>query len=410
MSKIKFNNFFLKQITILILFFVMINIIALDSEKDKNSSNNSTTKTYTGTVTALQKNKLPSGTDYSYYGTVMHVARLGSLIYPSITDLTGYTVKPGTILIQMKNDFWEDMVLAAGSKVNASKADLVTAIEEYKRYKKLSVTQSLSVEKFQAKRALYYDAITALNEAEAALLEQKAVVRADIDYPTFEGIVEKVMFSSGMSGNPIGLEVTQLNPIGIKIKIPREEAEKIHITSNIKISIPNTNFVQGINKGESILTKDGIIFRTENRLESFYNRVKNNGKIIPDIINCYPVELFYKQDPNSTTLAVPIISLKKDKKGYYVWRAENTKTLQPTKRLNPVFRVKKTYVVPDKYKRNMAGFTFCRALKVPGELVVNDLLLSTLPEKPLKDGDFVRYVESRYKFMPDDTVQVTIDF
>jgi hypothetical protein len=398
MNILKLFKYFAKQTVIILFFFTTINIIALEG------------KTYTGTVVTLQKNKLLAGTDFSYYGTVEHVARLGSLIYPQITDINGNTIKPGTVLIQLRDDYWEDMVLADNSAVNSKKADLLTAIEEYKRYKVLSSSKSLSLEKFQAKRAKYYDAITDLNESEATLLEQENVVKADIDYPPFEGIVDKILFSSGMSGNPVCIEISQLNPIGIKIKMPREEAESIKITSNIKINIPNTNIEHGIYRGSSILCKDGIIFRTENKLESFYDRKTYNGKIIPDVINCYPVDRFYKQDPNSSVLAIPITSLKKDKKGYYVWKAVDTKTLQTEKKLNPIFRIKKTYVIPENLKRKMAGFTYCRALKDPGDLQVNDLLLSTLPNESLHDGDMVRFIESRYLLMPDDTVQVTIDF
>ncbi|MCP4180643.1 MAG: hypothetical protein GY756_23015 [bacterium] len=404
-------KFSIKQTTIILSFFITTNIIALNSSNNINTTDDtSKIKNYTATVVAIQKNKLLAGTDYGYYGTVEHVARLGSLIYPAITDINGNTIKPGTVLIQLRDNYWKDILLSDRSDINAKKADLLTAIEEYKRYKKLSITQSLSIEKFQVKRALYYDAISDLNESESTLLQDMNVVRADTDYPPFEGIVDKVLFSAGMSGNPACIEISQLNPIGIKIIMPREEAESIKINSKIKINIPNTNITQGIYRGNSILCKDGIILRTENKLESFYTQKTYKGKIIPDVINCYPVELFYKQNPDSSILAIPITSLKKDKKGYYVWKALNTKTLQKDKKLNPIFKVKKTYVILDNLKRNMGGFTYCMALKNPGDLQINDLLLSTLPDEPLKDGDYVRFIESRYILMPGDPVQVTVEF
>jgi hypothetical protein len=369
-------------------------------------------KTYTGTIVPLQTNQYVSGTDFSFDGFVDSVAQVGSLIYPEITDMTGNIFKEGTVIIQLRKNFWSDMVLSSKSEVYAAKADLLTAAQQYKRYNKLtrSKTKVASIEKYQDVRAAYYDALSKLNKAKADLLESEIILKTCTQYAPFVGIVDNVYLSEGRAcGNPQTIEISQLDPVGIKVKMPRREAKKIKISSLVKIYKANSNIVYGIYSGHSMLCKDGIMLQTENKLKSFHNKTIHKGKIIPQVSNISFVDSFYNLNPNSKILSISVDSLKKDKKEYYVWKLLNTKALELNNDKS-IFKVKKIYVVPDNLKREIGGYSYYIALKNSGSLQINDLVLTTLPNNPLQDGDLVKFIENKYIFMPGDKLKVVIDF
>ncbi|HJO92174.1 MAG TPA: hypothetical protein QF753_02135 [Victivallales bacterium] len=365
-------------------------------------------KEYHGTVVTLQTNTIASGTDYSYYGSVEQVARLGKIITPQITDTDGKIIKQGTVLIKLKQEYWEDRVLAAKSAVNSAKADLLTDKENLERYRSLtsSVSKVASMQAFQAARATYYDSLSKLDSNVAALLETQLALAYCTQVAPFEGIVDEVMYSSGpATANPATIKISQLNPIGIKVKMSRDEANQIKIDTPVKIINELTNTSQGVFYGYSLLCKDGIIFRTSNQMKEYDS---NSNKNIQRVNNCMHVVKFYTNDLNSKILAVPETSLIKDNKKYYVWRAVNQKSLQPNQGINRLFKVEKVYVKPANLQRIMEGFTMCRSLKDSGKLELHDLILTELPSKPLKNGDTVTFNQERYELMPGDTVQVII--
>ncbi|MCP4181303.1 MAG: hypothetical protein GY756_26365 [bacterium] len=368
-------------------------------------------KKYIGTVVTLQTNTIASGTDYSYYGTVERVARLGKIIQPQVTDLDGKIIKQGTVLIKLKEDYWRDRVLAAKSAVNSAKADLLTNKENLERYRRLtsSVSKVASIQEFQSARANYYDSLNTLDTNVTTLLETQIALDYCIQVAPFEGIVDEVMYASGQAtANPATIKISQLNPIGIKVEMPRKEANKIKINTPVKIINKLTNTTQGVFYGYSILCKDGIIFRTSNHLRDYDNNTPQSDQNIPRVRNCMTVMKFFGNDLNSKTLAVAEGSLNKDNKGYFVWRAVNQKSLQAEKGINHLFKVEKVYISPSNIQRPMDGFTTCRLLSDNGKLKLHDLILTDLPTSPLKDGDTVSFNQERYDLMPDDSVEVII--
>ncbi|HJO94548.1 MAG TPA: hypothetical protein QF753_14205 [Victivallales bacterium] len=414
MVALHITKYYIKCLAIILLSVFSFHIYAENTLPPiRIETKTSTTKAYTGTVVAIQTDQYASGGDGSYYGYVDYVAKVGSLIYPEITDMNGSTVEGGTIIIQMRKDFWADVVLSDESDIYAAKANLLTATQDYNRYKDLTKikTKVVSVEKYQQIRAQYYDALSALNVAKATLLKDQIVLKSCTQHAPFAGIVNKVYFSGGRaSANPQTIEISQLDPIGIKIKMPREEAKKIKISSLVKIYKPNTNIVCGIYSGNSILKKDGIMLQTENKLESFYIKAKHRGKIIQNVSDAAFVDLFYNLNPYSRELSVSSNSINKDDKGYYVWKLIGAEAIKLDNKHKSIFKVKKTYIVPDNLKREMGGYTYYVALKKSGELKFNDLVLTKLPYEQLKNGDFVNFVRNRYIFMPGDTVKVSIDY
>ena len=221
----------------------------------------------------------------------------------------------------------------------------------------------------------------------------------------FEGIVDEVKYVQGRaSGNPQTITISQLNPIGIKVKMSRKDANRIKSDTSVLISVPGRKVSQGVFYGYSILDDEGIMFLTENAL--VLNNVDKNGKMIPVVRQVYPVLNFYS-DGISKALAVPVSALYSDDKGKYVWKAKNEKTMQENMGIDSVFSVEKVYVVPGTKIKNQHRFIKVILLKDPGTIEKYDLVIND-PPKGLKNGDNVNFPQERFVIMPGDSVKVTI--
>jgi multidrug efflux pump subunit AcrA (membrane-fusion protein) len=362
-------------------------------------------KIYDGKATSILTTTINAGTDFNFYGDIEYVARKGQIITPEITDSEGNIIKKGTLLLKLSTIYWTGLVDMARDNLNASEEILKTAKENFIRYKTLSKTEAVSIKMYERYRAEYYTALNKYSYDKCVLGGQEQVLRCCTHIAPFEGIVDEVKYVQGRaSGNPQTIKISQLNPIGIKVKMSREDANRIKSGTPILVSIPNRNISQGVFYGYSILDDDGIIFITENAL--VLNNIDSNGKIIPIIRLLYPVLNFFS-DGSTNTLAVPLSALFSDDKGKYVWKAKNETTMQKGKGINSMFSVEKVYVVSgDKFK-NQHRFIKAISLKDPGTLVKYDSIIAD-PPIGLKNGDFVNFPQERFVFMPGDSVQVTI--
>ena len=359
-------------------------------------------KTYSGTVVPLVKNKIPAGSDADYWGYLKFVARWGEIIKPQITDMNGKVVQEGTVLTQMTRKYWIGKVNVAKGQLLAAEKSLKTAYQNFKRYEKLYPTGASPAQEYQNKRAIYYEALGAYETAKANLIESKIVLEQCTHMAPFEGIVDKVFFSSGiLSPNPDVIEISMLNPIGIKIKMSMDEVGKLNSNTPITVYLPYSQKTVGIYNGYFMQSDTGIILSTKN-----YPKRNNNKKLL-EVRKWFSVPNFYIGDNSKNLLGVPIRALLKDNKGDFVWKAIDRKTMQPGKGLDPVFKLEKVYVVPGKLKRLYYGVGYMRLLKEPGNLKLHDIV-AILPPKNLNDGMEVSFPPERYVFMPGDTVKVVI--
>jgi len=115
-----------------LIYFVLISLLFIFTAQDINAA-----KTYDGTVVPLIKSTINAGTDYGFNGILERVARIGSLLKPQITDTEGNVIEKGTLVLTLNPKYWSAKVQAAKSQISASKAELLTAEEDYKRYKYL---------------------------------------------------------------------------------------------------------------------------------------------------------------------------------------------------------------------------------------------------------------------------------
>ena len=377
----------------------------LTAKKIPNDLNDNATGVYTGTIAPIVVQTIASGTDADFYGMVNRVARIGSIIRPEITDMEGNVIQKGTVVIQESTRYWQAQLDHSVDLLEAAKQEFITAEQIYERYKRLSPDGSTSIQEYQMYRADYYDKLAECKSAEASVIENRQILNSCTQTAPFEGIVSKVLFIKGRaSGNPQTIEITQLNPIFVKVKMSRNDANKITAETPIYIYSEDGKFVHGVFNGSSILSEDGIMLVTENKIKKVEGIHNSRIKKIRDCIAVHQLSIGNSKEQ---ILAVPIVSIYKDNKGSYVWKAENRKTLIASKGLNPIFKVSKIYVVPGDLKKFFAGFTDIISLKNPGSLQLHDLVLTDIP-KNLKNGDEVELLQERYNFMPGDSVKVVI--
>ena len=194
------------------------------------------TKQYIGEVVPIVVETMSSGANGYFYGSVEIVARLGSIIRPEITDMDGNIVEKGTVVMQQGTRYWKAIVEGNKASLIASKENLKTATLNFERYKELSVDGAESVQLYQAYQKKYFDAIGQVKMDEGALAFNQRMLDTRTQIAPFEGIVTKVLYIMGRaSGNPQTVELTQLNPIGIKVQMTREEANKIN--SNTPVTV-----------------------------------------------------------------------------------------------------------------------------------------------------------------------------
>ncbi len=370
----------------------------------------SASKTYTGKVVSPITFIQYSGTDAANSGLVDYVARVGEIVYPPIYDMKGNVLKAGSVILTLKKKYFEDKVKSAEDAVLSSKADMLTQKENYIRFKNLSAWTVASKRKFQAVRAGYLDSVAVYEENMLQLDKARIILKGCTIIAPFEGVIDEVYFLNGLSGyNPRVFKISQLNPIGIKVKMPRIEANRIKQYTPVKIYPVGSTIPHGVFYGYSILEDDGITFLTENETKFMANKDIREGNK-PEVRINFPVIKFYTDELKGGTLAVPLETILKDEKGEYVWKAGNEKTMQPGKGMKLSFSIEKTYVVTDNLERYWGGITKIVALKDAGNLKENDIVLKDSFNKynKLKDGETVYIGQLRYIFMPGEKIKVEI--
>ena len=260
---------------------------SIPSEKNPNNRISSA-GIYTGIVTPLVVQTIASGTDANYFGIVKKVALEGDIIRPEVTDMEGKVIQEGTVIIQQGTKYWRAKLDNSLYFLEAAKQEYITAKEIYERYRTLSPAGATSIQKFQEYRANYYDKKAKCKKAEALVIENQQVLDSCTQIAPFEGIVTKVLFVKGKAaGNPATIEITQLNPICVKVKMSRQEANQINSETAVSIYSPDGKSIHGVFNGASVLLDDGILLITHNNIQKAKG-VHNNIKKILDCFLCWP--------------------------------------------------------------------------------------------------------------------------
>ena len=360
---------------------------------------------FLGTITPLTVSSIPYGFNDEYRGEIYYTPGVGTIVYGPSFDLKGNIIKQGDPIIKIYPSYREARVKKSQAALDTAKANFKFALAEYERNSKLVKHNSVSIKDFQQSESNYYASKATVASAECDLTLANELLKVCNYYAQFDGIVSQVIMSNGYcSGEPKVLELTQLQPIGVAIKIDRTLVNQITVETPITI-YPDPSISKdpiGVLHGFHVLTADGItLYLNNNRREI---KIMENGKEIPNVHNIHNIFAF-KYNPSMC--GINISALKKDDKGYYLWKGVGQKNSAPGKGLTRIFSIEKVYVVIDNLVNQMSPSDKFVKLKDPGSLRIGDICVRNVPEGS-KSVDKVCFVPSRFVFMPGDVVKVKI--
>ena len=385
--------------------FVLMFLVWISSVEAQKKDSFGEKQTFAGVATPVITSTLKCGFNDTYRGIITYVARPGQVLHGPIYGNEGKIVFPGDIIIQMKTNYRVKIVTEKKANVKSAKAKIIYASEQYQRYKRMVKTHSVSVADFQNYEYQYLSAVANKEAAEAELELAKVILDACTVRAQFAAVVDKVLFPAGYCAGELEIvTISQLFPMGIKIKMDRQTASKITNATPISVYPVSTGKATGVFHGFSCFTDDGIMLKVNNYLLPPPVKLDTPQGRIP-VVECAIV--IHADSKNSPTLSVPIKSIQKDSKGYYVWKGEGQQNMRPGIGLDHVFPVKKVYIVPENLSQHIASYSFFRILKDPKSLKPYDTVLIQIPPN-LKDGDKVCFYRNRFLFMPGDPVKVVI--
>ncbi|MCP4178225.1 MAG: hypothetical protein GY756_10695 [bacterium] len=353
---------------------------------------------FTGVAQPIITSTMHFGSNASFNTPIKYVAKEGSFIKPAVLNDKGKVVVKGTILAELDVVYWKAVAEANKSAVLAAEQGIRTAKQNLVRYHDLTRTKDpvAAVETFQTAQETYAAALSTYQEAIAELVETDQVIKAYTLKAPFEGIVDKVYLTHGLaSAIPTVIQVSQLNPMGIKIIMTRKQANQINAYTPITVFSSINNSRVNIDYGSVTLVKDGIIVKVPN--SSIYgDTIEYKGNKVLVLRDYSIISKFYAAK-NSKVLGIKKSAILKDKSQSYVWKAD------------PIgkgyFTAKKVDIKLMNLNHIVAN-GIVEAVK-SNNLALNDIVLMSVPES-LKNGDIVFCPSERYIFMPGDKVNVKI--
>ena len=399
---------------VLILSIVSMFIFTTESIFAKEFHNHATPQTYDGMATPISTITITMGFNDMNRGVVTYTPMPGTFFNGPILDVNGKIVVQGDLLIVMEKEYRKAEVENAEAAYTKNEAILTNKKEVYLRNKVLQKKGVVSLQSFQKSYSDYLQAVAQLKADYATLLLKKKILSFCDYYAKFDGIVNKVMFSAGYTGGerPI-MEVSQLFPMGINIKMARSLASKIDVDTPITVYPLNSKKQIGAIHGASRLLNDGIQIVVNNfPINNLYEKV--NGKKLPIIHNVETVIPFNFLDQSKShgSLAIDINCIMKEGTRSYVLKAVGQKNEQPGKGIESVILLHKCYIIPGKLINRITPSVNYIQLQDSGSLELNDLILRTddIKKYNLKADDSVYYYyqKERYLFMPGDPVKVLI--
>ena len=370
-------------------------------------------QTFDAVATPISTITIDMGFNDMDRGVVTLTPMPGTFFKGPILDTNGDVVQQGDLLISLEKGYRIADVENAKATIAKDIAILEEKKEVYLRDKELSKSHSVSLQAYQAAKSAYLQAEAQVKADKATLILKEKILSFCDYYAKFDGIVNKVIFSAGYTGGerPI-MEVSQLFPMGINIKMSREDASKIKVDTPITIYPLNSKEPIGAMHGASRLTKDGLQLIVNNYPKfDIYKEI--DGKKLPIIHQTDTVMPFDFLDQSQTkSLAINIECIVKDAKGSYVLKAVDQQNGQAGKGVSSVIKIERVDIVPGTRINRISPSIRYIELKDSGSLKPYDLALriDDINKSNLKDGSTVYYYfeRERYLFMPGDPVKVVI--
>jgi len=364
-------------------------------------------QSYDGVATPLVSTTIRSGYNGAFRGVVCHVARPGAILRGPVLDMENRVVEPGDILVQMKTDYWQSQLKEKLANLKSAEARLKNTQASYLRYKALSGKNATSEEALQQAEADYFAAIGAKEAAESDIELARVMLDCCTFQTPFDAVVDQVFFPAGLCAGELDIvRISQLSPMGIKVKMDRPTALGITMETPISVFPCNSGEPVGVFHGATYLLPDGIMLQVDNVPLPTPADPDRNGKSIPLCRAATVMSYQFSGGDRKSEIMVPMDSIGKDDQGDFVWRGIGQQENQ-VKGVSPVFAVEKVRITPGDQKTELNASIMYRMLKGPGSLKEGDIVLLN-PPADLKDRQQVCVQPPRYRFMPGDPVEVRI--
>jgi hypothetical protein len=394
--------------SLMLLLFFSINLFA-QNKKDipPNQYNAIAVPIVTSTIKYPYEDEMP--------GIIIYTAKPGTILRGATYSSDGKLVKNGDILIKYKDNRRNNIYKVRKQELINSEAALKFAKEDLIRYKKLMKKSLDGKAKNIISKSTYQLALSNFLKVQADVEKAKVqVIRAEnwlkltTEYAYFDCIVTEVFMPLGLCAFEDNImTLAQLNPMGIEIKVTREEV--YGIPENVPLKIYPFNCDEPIETYgfSKIVSTEGIILRVKN--DPIPPQIPDKYKDIPTITQILPVERFSVRLKDAG-MAVPKVFIHNDSKGKYVWKASindsfNTKAYRRILLLDTA----KIYVKPSDEQRYITPHHLYIRLADAGSLKINDYILGKdLPENLDKYNQVIFY-KRKYTFSPGDPVKVVVE-
>ena len=372
---------------------------------------------YTGKVEAIEKGVF----SFDVEGKVRDVKKTGEYVFEGIHDKKNKSViRKGTVVAEYDRTRQEFALQEAKMSRRIAEAEFRQAMANYHRYKGLVAKKAVSPKDYLEVSTKYMNAKLNLRKADTSLARAKYNLDACKIVAPFSGIVSKVFISEGAhvgKGDNI-VELTKMTPLLIKIPFPEEIVSAFREGTQVEIYPVNGGkpvkawcrtklkepflyaYIDNTIVGQSDATESS---KYKKVYEIFpVKTISDSGGILKELGNVRNT-LGKGKNP----LAVPVDAIKKDNKGYYVLKAEQSGEL---KNLS-LFKISRVDILPGGIERdfNMGSQRDVKiiSLENSGSLKADDTLM-LLGDKNIKDGDTAVFENIRWKFAPGQLVKVSI--
>jgi len=346
-------------------------------------------------------------------GKVLSTLEVGNSVEGQIRDGKNKIIRKGSIIAQLNPARYQIAISSEVARVTGAQASLVEAQMDYERHKKLISSGSVSQAQFDESKAAYLTVQSELQQSEASLADAHYNFNHCTLHAPFSGVIEELFVAPGAWVQPgqAVVKLTMTKPMKVTIPVSSTLARQIKSGDAVHVYPPGSNeSVGGIVDNSSIAADPAT--RTYN-IDIFVQNMKvpidpisvtNNQPVLKE--DNIMLVLRLKTEDTNSPVCVPLNSLLKDEKGYYVWRAKDQQVFSAGKALSDQFEIERINVTPGNEYRNLMLDNF-RELINPGSLEEFDIVLVD-PPKNLKNNETVVIEHTRWLFTPGDLAQVRI--
>jgi len=346
-------------------------------------------------------------------GRILSTLEIGSSVEGEIRDDKKKVISKGSVIAQLNPTRYQIAISSEVARVAGTKATLVEARLDYERHKTLISSGGISQAQLDETEATYLTAQSMVQQSEASLADAHYNLNHCTLRAPFPGVIEDLYVAPGAWVQPgkAVVKLTMMKPIKVTVPVSSKLARTIRAGEAAIVFPPgSTNPIGGIIDNGAIGADPATrVFNIDIYVQNKKTPISpidiKKGQTILKDKNILLV-LYLDPEGTNSPLCVPLSSLLKDEKGYFVWYARGQKFLPLGKEIADQFTIERIDVVPGNNYRNFMVDNF-RELINPGSLKIHDVVIAN-PPKNLKNNETVVLENNRWLFAPGDLAKVKI--